>query len=353
MASASVEEYVVDYTDTPVDKHNVGFFDIKVERDMEPPIWVYYELDGFHQNHRKYLKSRSHDQLKESKSPPKVLLKDLEDCKPWVTSSINSHDIVNYPCGLVAFTVFNDSYVMQTLSTQAGQPSPRIAVDSRAKTIAWANNGKFSSMDPEAIMNGDSQNQELVNMWILQRFPPVACEQVVISNSKPYVPVIPAMKNVTVKSRSRQMPITDCQGYFGNPTCKWMRGGSPFDCTGPDYKQVRVPDWGIESGHFQVWMRIAGLPNFRKLWGKIDTKIQAGSSIRVHFVNNFPVKPFRARKAFVLSTATALGGRNDAIGIAYLVVGSCCLIFGISFMCCRARPLGDVSLLGKNPKYTA
>lgn len=31
---------------------------------MEGPVYVYYELRKFHQNHRSYVKSRSFDQLK-------------------------------------------------------------------------------------------------------------------------------------------------------------------------------------------------------------------------------------------------------------------------------------------------
>ena len=31
---------------------------------------------------------------------------------------------------------------------------------------------------------------------------------------------------------------------------------------------------GLE--HFVVWMRTAGLPDFRKLWGKIESDLSAG-----------------------------------------------------------------------------
>lgn len=31
--------------------------------------------------------------------------------------------------------------------------------------------------------------------------------------------------------------------------------------------------------HFQVWMRAAGLSKFKKLWGRIETELAAGSYI--------------------------------------------------------------------------
>lgn len=36
----------------------------EITQDMQPPIYVYYELDGVYQNHRRYVKSRSDAQLK-------------------------------------------------------------------------------------------------------------------------------------------------------------------------------------------------------------------------------------------------------------------------------------------------
>lgn len=352
--SKSVEEYFVDYTDSPTNDNNVGFFDVHVKKDMEPPIWVYYHLEGFFQNHRKYLKSRNNDQLKAKFSPPKTSKSEFEECKPWITSMVNNEELVNYPCGIIAQSIFNDSFALQIRSPQDAEFSNAIDVDSRAETIAWGvdvDSKKFVNLSPEKIEKQDLPNQAVLNMWILQRFPPVRCDQVVISDAKPFVPVQPAMRNMTFQGSERR--VTDCSDYEGSPTCRFERDGAPFTCAG-DYREVRVKDWGIENGHFIVWMRVAGLPAFDKLWGKIDRKIEAGSIVRVHYVSNFPVRPFHGRKAFVLSTATVLGGRNDALGIAYLVVGSACLIFGIAFLwhhVANPRPLGDVSRLWVKPKF--
>jgi hypothetical protein len=42
-----------------------------------------------------------------------------------------------------------------------------------------------------------------------------------------------------------------------------------------DYKEVQWLD--MKNEHFIVWMRTAGLPNFRKLWGRIPNGLEAGS----------------------------------------------------------------------------
>jgi len=57
-------------------------------------------------------------------------------------------------------------------------------------------------------------------------------------------------------------------------------------------------------------MRTAGLPNFRKLYGKISVEgdvLEAGP-YTVKIENNYNVKDFQGKKYFVLSTTNMLGG---------------------------------------------
>jgi len=86
----------------------------------------------------------------------------------------------------------------------------------------------------------------------------------------------------------------------------------------------------VQDEHFIVWMRTAGLPNFRKLWGRIEQDIPAGT-YQLNVYNQYDVSSFEGEKSFVISTTNALGGKNYFLAICYLVVGSLCIVFAIIF----------------------
>lgn len=75
---------------------------LKVPKDMTPPIFVYYQLDNFFQNHRRYVKSRNDAQLRDASKA-----NDTTNCDPETTSE-DGKPIV--PCGLIAWSTFNDTY---------------------------------------------------------------------------------------------------------------------------------------------------------------------------------------------------------------------------------------------------
>ena len=93
--------------------------------------------------------------------------------------------------------------------------------------------------------------------------------------------------------------------------------------------KLKLFDLVIE--HFIVWMRTAGLPNFRKLWGKINTVLTPGT-YTLAINNKYDVSSFDGKKSFVLSTTNALGGKNYFLAICYIVVGSLCIVFAVIFL---------------------
>ena len=99
---------------------------------------------------------------------------------------------------------------------------------------------------------------------------------------------------------------------------------------------------------------MAVLPTFRKLWGRIETDLPAGATIRVNIQTRYNTYRFHGHKRVVISTASWLGGKNRFLGIAYLTVGSASIMIGLMFALISwrwPRKLGDVSQLSWNKTH--
>ena len=93
--------------------------ELKIDSDIPAPVYVYYQLDNFYQNHRRYVKSRSNEQLMGNN----LSVDALDDCDPIKTnkdlgfsvSMMNTPldpEAAAYPCGLVAKSFFNDTFTL-------------------------------------------------------------------------------------------------------------------------------------------------------------------------------------------------------------------------------------------------
>ncbi|PIL23735.1 transporter [Ganoderma sinense ZZ0214-1] len=106
-------------------------FDVPTE--IKAPVMLYYKLTNFNQNHRRYVKSVSLDQLL-GKKPSDTSL--LNDCKPL--DKDNNHKVI-YPCGMIANSMFNDTFT--NLTRIDGDESSNPPLNSTylwsEKNIAW------------------------------------------------------------------------------------------------------------------------------------------------------------------------------------------------------------------------
>ncbi|XP_020552013.1 putative ALA-interacting subunit 2 isoform X2 [Sesamum indicum] len=72
-----------------------------IPKHMKAPIYIYYQLDNYYQNHRRYVKSRSDQQLLHG-----LKHHDISSCAP----EDFKHGLPVVPCGLIAWSLFNDTY---------------------------------------------------------------------------------------------------------------------------------------------------------------------------------------------------------------------------------------------------
>ncbi|KAK4688293.1 hypothetical protein P7C73_g1830, partial [Tremellales sp. Uapishka_1] len=101
--------------------------------------------------------------------------------------------------------------------------------------------------------------------------------------------------------------------------------GSPSDYLPPPNWAKSYPNNYTDSfpdlasdEHFQVWMRVAALPTFRKLWGRNDNDVMTQGRYRIVANMNYPVKQFKGTKSIVISTVSWIGGKQPFLGWAYI-----------------------------------
>lgn len=116
------------------------------------------------------------------------------------------------------------------------------------------------------------------------------------------------------------------------------------------YNSTNVPD--ISTWYqFQNWMRTSALPTFNKLALRNDDDTLKKGVYEMAIGLHFPVLPYSGKKYIYISQRSVIGGKNDFLGISWMVGGALCFVLGISLLIInffKPRRTGDVSLLSWN-----
>ncbi|KAL0485441.1 cell cycle control protein 50A [Acrasis kona] len=243
--------------------------EIVVPALMKAPVYMYYKLTNFYQNHRRYAASRSDSQLggtaninpsdAQSTCAPITFYQPTQD----ITNETSSASVY-VPCGLVAWSMFNDTFVLY--SKDAG--------------------GNFNVLcDGPNAGNGNSSCTKKGIAW---------------------------KSDVDVKFKYGATGRNSSGGatYYGEPT-------------------HLIPD--VQDEDFIVWMRTAALPNFRKLYRIINVDIPAGTYY-LDIEQRYPVSNFSGTKSVILTTSSWIGGKNLFLAIAYMAVGGLCFLLAAAFL---------------------
>ncbi|EAU29674.1 conserved hypothetical protein [Aspergillus terreus NIH2624] len=102
----------------------------KIPEDMGPPVYMYYRLTNFYQNHRRYVKSLDVDQLKGKPLDNNTI--GSSSCDPL---RLDPSGKAYYPCGLIANSLFNDTINSpEWLNGDGDSAEPYVMSN---KNIAW------------------------------------------------------------------------------------------------------------------------------------------------------------------------------------------------------------------------
>lgn len=115
---------------------------------LKAPIFLYYKLTNFYQNHRKYVKSLSYNQLHGE------VISEADassSCSPINVEPGTGK--IYYPCGLIANSMFNDTFTV-TFVNPPGNQNASTSVPFSETGIAWpADKNRLAStkMDPATL----------------------------------------------------------------------------------------------------------------------------------------------------------------------------------------------------------
>jgi len=281
-------------------------FQVPLDRgDLQPPVLVHYQVNNFYQNYRVYQASYDMGQLLGSLKQDMV---SEELCQPLNTIINNQGEVIKInPCGLIANTLFNDVFTLESVVGPDGLPIEGAVMNEEG--IAWQSDLEWKYRQPEGF------------------------------NSEPCS---------SLEECSCEGPEWSCTEPYQAPNGTYYRYFYPDDNTTQylyeTYPMVVSPIEGVKNEHFVVWMRTAALPKFRKLYGYIDVVIPAGSVLTFNVQANWAVEQSQSAKALVVSDNYIFGGKNHWLGTMFIVVGGIAAIFGVFFLVIQImypRKLGD------------
>ena len=118
---------------------NKCFLQFDIPTDLHPPVLLYYQLTNFYQNHRRYVKAFDQAQLSGTARTASEI--NGSDCDKVKVD--NSTGKPYYPCGLIANSMFNDTYQSPKLLNPQGGDNTTTTYPMTNKGIAWSSDSKL------------------------------------------------------------------------------------------------------------------------------------------------------------------------------------------------------------------
>ncbi|ORC88448.1 miltefosine transporter beta subunit [Trypanosoma theileri] len=257
-------------------------------KSLASPIYLQYRIVGFHQNFRNYAGSRDLAQMEGDAYSVN------DDCKPFrFPGEFHGNNIggIYFPCGTVAWSLFNDSMSLYRLPLSGSADDSNDIPDGAELVCA----GYAFDTVGNSLEEGNLCKKKGIalpsDVYLFRSAKNVQSNDVLWANGGD-----PTSSN----------PYKEKGYYYGEP------GHS-------------IP--AVTDEDFLVWASLSYMSDFTKMYRIITTDLLPGDYF-IDILENFDVFSFSGEKHVVLMTRSWYGGKNSVMGILFLVMGC------ISFVLC-------------------
>nr|CCD14787.1 unnamed protein product [Trypanosoma congolense IL3000] len=288
-----------------VSKGCIAEVEFLVDEELQQPVFLYYGLTQMYQNHRRYRNSRSDAQLMGANprsipdADPLAIPGDINGLKhasiEYSGEERHYSDFVYVPAGLVAWSMFNDSFTLYKRSDSGNGSENELICNgtdfSRSTNLplGWSANNKCHK-------KGIAWSTDVAKRFVKPNW-----------NSEGLIWTAPRTEYGESSS-----PTT-------NDTC-WNNGwyaGEPGHL---------IPVTTDED--LMVWMRTSPRPTLRKLYRVIDTTLTKGRYVMI-IHDRYNVASFGGEKSFILTSTSFLGGKLTWLSFTYFAVSGLAVLFSI------------------------
>lgn len=266
------------------------------------------------------------------------------------------------PCGVVPNTLFDDSITL-------------LSHDMREDRVAWAVDVDNVFQQPLgfdwALVSDDEDDAcfaDGANLNPKTACAPALCDKYLADRKEPKRKFADAEADERYKKFWAKADLDQCFGYTcqGAPldakrSGEICRAGEKTVFVYPDpaqtqylyetFPEVVSPLVGVKSERFAVWMKIAALPRFRKLYGRIEQTLEKGDVLTFDINSRFDVAAFSGKKSLVVATEASF--ENVFLWKTFAAVGGACLAVALFFALVQVlapRRMGAVRYSCLNPR---
>jgi hypothetical protein len=259
-----------------------GTIDILVQEDLPAPVYLYYRLSDFHQNHRSFVRSlnvkqlmypgypsngpdtsfacsvfgscrpedpEAHNKLEGEASPQRMGRCVFgADRRFILTPTSDGSGVPLFPCGLSASLAFNDSFQLALVSPNDGSLR-QLDLDESPEAISFFG-------DRKKFVNNllPSEWEERMDMWMTPVFPPASCRYKLGAWPAPGGPERDA---VFVRWGRNAVGTTNTRCAYGDEVLAGLQAG-PYGGQTCEYGTLVNSQW--KDGQQPSWVSDASAP---------------------------------------------------------------------------------------------